>query len=68
MPTQFSPPWLSKYIEASEIAIYSCTFKETETNGSTGPVYASWYDSQSGEYNLVHAGVGEPETELNEVF
>ena len=58
----------TKYIEASEVATYSCTFKETETNGTTGTVYASWYDKKSGEYHLVHAGSGDPETELNEIF
>lgn len=58
----------TKYIEASEVATYSCTFKETETNGATGTVYASWYDKKAGEYNLVHAGSGDPETELNEIF
>lgn len=58
----------TKYIYASEVATYSCNFKETETNGATGTVYASWYDKKSGEYNLVHAGSGDPETELNEIF
>lgn len=57
-----------KYIEASEVANYSCNFKETETNGATGTVYASWYDKKSGEYHLVHAGLGDPEIELNEIF
>ncbi len=58
----------TKYIDASEVASYSCNFKETETNGATGTVYASWYDKTTGEYNLVHAGSGDPETELNEIF
>ena len=58
----------TKYIEASEIASYSCSFKETETDGATGTVYANWYDKKTGEYYLVHAGSGDPETELNEVF
>ena len=58
----------TKYVEASEVANYSCNFKETETNGATGTVYASWYDRKTGEYNLVHAGLGDPETELNEIF
>ena len=56
------------YIEASEVASYSCSFKETETNGATGSVYANWYDKKTGEYHLVHAGSGDPETELNEIF
>ena len=60
----------TKYIEASEVANYSCNFKETETgtNGATGTIYANWYDKKSGEYHLVHAGSGDPETELNEIF
>lgn len=58
----------TKYIDASEVATYSCNFKETESGGATGTVYASWYDKETGEYNLVHAGSGDPETELNEIF
>ncbi len=58
----------TKYIEASEVAKYTCSFKETETNGATGSVYANWYDKKTGEYHLVHAGAGDPETELNEIF
>ena len=58
----------TKYIDASEVATYSCNFKETETSGATGTVYASWYDSKTAEYHLVHAGSGDPETELNEIF
>lgn len=58
----------TKYIDASEVATYSCNFKETETSGATGTVYASWYDSKTAEYLLVHAGSGDPETELNEIF
>lgn len=59
----------TKYIDASGVATYSCNFKETETNsGATGTVYANWYDKKSGEYHLVHAGSGDPETELNEIF
>ena len=60
----------TKYIEASEVANYSCNFKETETgtNGAAGTIYANWYDKKSGEYHLVHAGSGDPETELNEIF
>ena len=59
----------TKYIDASEVATYSCNFKETETSGSTtGTVYANWYEKEAGEYHLVHAGSGDPETELNEIF
>jgi len=60
----------TKYIDASEVATYSCNFKETETgtHGATGTIYANWYDKKSGEYHLVHAGSGDPETELNEIF
>lgn len=59
----------TKYIDASEVATYSCNFKETETNsGATGTVYANWYDKKTGEYHLVHAGLGDPEIELNEIF
>ncbi len=58
-----------KYIDASEVATYSCNFKEAETNsGTTGTVYANWYDKKTGEYHLVHAGSGDPEIELNEIF
>lgn len=58
----------TKYIDASEVATYSCNFKETETSGATGTIYANWYDKKSGEYHLVYAGSGDPETELNEIF
>ena len=39
----------TKYIDASEVATYSCNFKETETgtNGATGTIYANWYDKKS---------------------
>ena len=60
----------TKYIDASEVATYSCNFKETETgtHGATGTIYANWYDKKTGEYHLVHAGLGDPEIELNEIF
>ena len=59
----------TKYIDVSEVATYSCNFKETKTDsGASGTVYANWYDKKSGEYHLVHAGSGDPETELNEIF
>lgn len=58
----------TKYINAAEVASYSCSFKETESGGGSGTVYANWYDKSAGEYHLVHAGSGDPETELNEIF
>ena len=58
----------TKYLEASDVASYACNFRETESEGTTGTVYANWYDKDAGEYNLVHAGSGDPETELNEIF
>lgn len=44
----------TKYIDASEVATYSCSFKETETSGltTTGTVYANWYEKETGEYHL----------------
>lgn len=57
-----------KYIDASDVASYSCSFKETESGGGSGTVYANWYDENTGEYHLEHAGEGEPETELQEIF
>ena len=58
----------TKYLDASDVVSYACNFKETESDGVTGTVYANWYDKNTGEYNLVHAGSGAPETELNEIF
>lgn len=58
----------TKYIDASEVASYSCSFKETESGGGSGTVYANWYDKDKCEYHLVHVGSGDPETELNEIF
>ena len=59
----------TKYIDAAKVATYSCNFKETETNsGAAGTVYANWYDKKTGEYHLVHAGVGDRAIELNEIF
>ena len=58
-----------KYLDASEVASYSCNFKETETSGSTtGTVYANWYEREAGEYHLEKVGNGDPETELQEIF
>lgn len=58
----------SKYIDAADVASYSCSFKETESGGGAGTVYANWFDKNSGEYHLGFAGSGDPETELNEIF
>ena len=59
----------TKYIDASDVSNYDCTFKETETSGgATGSVYANWYDKNTGEYHMVHAGSGDPEIELDEIF
>ena len=60
----------TKYIDASEVATYSCSFKETETSGSTatGTVYANWYEKETGEYHLEKIGNGDPEMELKEIF
>ena len=58
----------TKLIDASDVASYSCEFKETETGGTSGTVYANWYDKEFGEYHLEKVGSGDPETELQEVF
>lgn len=58
----------TKYIDILDIENYSCSFKETESGGGSGTIYANWYDKESGEYHLVHVGTGEPEVELNEIF
>ena len=59
----------TKYLEASDVVGYTCNFKETESEGgATGTIYANWYDKDAGEYHLVQAGAGSPETELNEIF
>ena len=59
----------TKYLDASDVVNYSCSFKETETTGGfSGTVFANWYDKNSGEYHLIHVGSGDPETELNEIF
>lgn len=58
----------TKYIDASEVSNYTCSFKETETGGGTGTIYANWFDKKTGEYHLIHVGSGDPQTELNEIF
>lgn len=58
----------TKYIEASDVANYSCHFRETESENASGTVYANWYDKNSGEYYLEKVGSGTPETELQEIF
>ena len=57
-----------KYVEASEVASYSCNFRETESGGFSGTVYANWYEKETGEYHLEKVGNGDPETELQEIF
>lgn len=58
----------TKYLDASEVINYSCSFRETETEGGRGTIWANWYDKEAGEYHLVKAGDGDLETELNEIF
>ena len=58
----------TKYLETSEVINYSCSFRETETGGGKGTIWANWYDKEAGEYHLVKAGDGDSETELNEIF
>ncbi len=57
-----------KYIDATDVVGYSCVFKETESGGGSGTVYVNWYDKNTGEYHLEHAGEGTPEIELKEIF
>ena len=57
-----------KYLDASEVATYSCNFKETESGGFAGTVFANWYEKETGEYHLEKVGNGDPETELQEIF
>jgi phage protein D len=58
----------TKYVDVSELGEYSCSFKETESGGAVGTVFANWYDREKGEYFMVKAGSGDPETELDEIF
>lgn len=59
----------TRIIDISDISSYSCSFKETESEGgATGSVYATWYDRNKGEWHLVHCGEGQPEFEIKEIF
>ena len=58
----------TKYVDVSEVSDYSCSFKETESGGAIGTVFANWYDKNAGEYHAVSAGSGDPEYELDEIF
>jgi phage protein D len=58
----------TKKVDVSELGEYSCSFKETESGGVVGTVFANWYDKENGEYHMVKAGSGDPETELDEIF
>jgi phage protein D len=58
----------TKYVDVAELGEYSCSFKETESGGAVGTVFANWYDKDKGEYFMVKAGSGDPETELDEIF
>jgi phage protein D len=58
----------TKYVDVSELGEYSCSFKETESGGAIGTVFATWYDKENGEYHMVKVGSGDPETELGEIF
>jgi phage protein D len=58
----------TKNVDVSELGEYSCSFKETESDGAVGTVFANWYDREKGEYFIVKAGSGDPEVELDEVF
>ena len=57
-----------KYLDASGVTSYSCNFRETESGGFAGTVYANWYDKNTGEYHLEKVGNGDPEIELQEIF
>jgi phage protein D len=58
----------TKYVDVSEIGEYSCSFKETESGGAIGTVFANWYDKENGEYRMISSGSGDPEIELDEIF
>lgn len=57
-----------KYLDAAEVATYSCNFKETESGGFSGTVVAAWYEKETGQYHLEKAGSGDPEVELQGIF
>jgi phage protein D len=58
----------TKYVDVAELGEYSCSFRETESDGAIGTVFANWYDREKGEYFMVKAGSGDPEVELDEIF
>jgi len=58
----------AKYIDAFEVSSYSFVSKETEEQGATGTVYATWYDRKKADYFVVQAGSGNPQTELKGYF
>jgi phage protein D len=58
----------TKNVDVAELGEYSCSFKETESGGAIGTVFANWYDKENGEYHMVKVGSGDPETELDEIF
>ena len=58
----------TKYVDVAELGEYSCSFKQTESSGSVGTVFANWYDKDKGEYFMVKVGSGDPEVELDEIF
>ena len=61
----------TKYIDAADVVNYTCAFRETETTtegGTSGTIFANWYDKETGEYHLISNGTGEPEIELKEIF
>jgi phage protein D len=58
----------TKYVDVSELGEYSCSFKETESGGAVGTVFANWYDRENGEYHMVRTDSGDPEIELDEIF
>jgi phage protein D len=58
----------TKNVDVAELGEYSCSFKETESGGAVGTVFANWYDKENGEYHMVSAGSGNPEVELDEIF
>jgi hypothetical protein len=43
---------LTKYIDVAELGEYSCSFRETESGGAVGTVFANWYDREKGEFNI----------------
>jgi phage protein D len=59
----------TKYVDVTELGEYSCSFKETESDGgAAGTVYADWYDKENADYKIVSVGSGNPWVELDEIF